>query len=381
MAEQQAEERWNAEAPAEAEARRGFLQRLFPFAVAATALAAFAWIGWIFVDRYTHLYVDDARVGAEVISMASQVPGWITNLPVGATDLVKKGDLLVALDARQAETQVAELKARLAGIQAELEQSQTKMKMADEQTSSNYQAYEYRLAAAQAILASTESDLALAKSDFDRAEALLKKRVVSRQQWEEDRAKFLKAQKDHQRAEADVAAAKANLLEAKAKRQELEVLAGEQRLLSFREEEAKAELERAKIDLDNRTLESPTDGVIDRTFVNEGEYVLPGQRLVMLHDRSQVWVDCNVLETDIRHLEVGMPATVSVDAFPDETFEGHIIRVGDAATSQFALLPNANPSGNFTKISQRLPVRIALEQRGDMLRPGMMVEVKIAIDR
>ncbi|MEJ2130348.1 MAG: HlyD family secretion protein [Gammaproteobacteria bacterium] len=381
MAEQQAQERWSLEEPAGETSSPSVAQRIIPYFVAVVAVAAFVWIGAIFVDRYTHLYIDDARVGSEVISIASRVPGWITQYYVGATDVVKRGDLLVSLDAREADTKVAELKARLAEIQAEREQLQTKLAMADQQTSSHYQAYEFRLAAAEAILSATESDLALARSDFERSDALLKTRVVSRKQWEEDRAQFLKAQKDYQRAQADVATAKASLVEAEAERQQLEVLAGEQSLLTHREEQVKAELLRAEIDLDNRNLRSPVDGVIDRTFANDGEYVLPGQRLLMLHDRAEVWVDANVVETDIRHLHVGMPATVWVDAFPDEVFEGEIIRVGDAATSQFALLPNPNPSGNFTKIAQRLPIRIALEQRGNMLRPGMMVEVGIAIDR
>ena len=381
MAEQQARQRWDTEdAPQEAVSQSA-TRRVFPFLIAAVAVAAFIWIGSLFVDRYLHLYIDDARVGAEVVSIASRVPGWITEFKVGATDVVKKGDLLVSLDAREADTEVAQLKARLAGIQAERDQFKTRMSMADQQTRSNYQAYEFRLAAAEAILSATQSDLALAQSDFERADALLKSRVISRQQWEEDRARHLKAQKDFQRAQADVATANASLLEAEAERQQLDVLAGEQTLLFYREEQVKAELLRAEIDLEHRNLRSPVDAVIDRTFANDGEYVLPGQRLVMLHDRSEVWIDCNVMETDIRYLEVGMPATVAVDAFPNEIFEGHVIRVGDAATSQFALLPNPNPSGNFTKISQRLPVRIALEQRGKMLRPGMMVEVRIAIDR
>ena len=381
MAEQQVHQHWNVEPAAEAEAIRSSTRRLFPYLVTAAAIAAFLGIGSLFLDRYTHVYIDDARIGADVISIASSVPGWITKLHVGATDVVKKGDLLVFLDAREADTKVAELKARLKGIQAEREQSQIRMEITDRQTSSRYQAHEYRLAAAEAILSATQSDLALARSEFERADALLNSQVISRQQWEEDRAQYLKAQKDFQRAQADVATAKANLLEAEAERQQLDVLAGEQRLLLHREEQVRAELLRVKIDLEHRNIRSPVDAVIDRTFANHGEYVLPGQRLVMLHNRSEVWVDCNVIETDIRFLEVGMPATVRVDAFPDEIFEGHIIRVGDAATSQFALLPNPNPSGNFTKISQRLPVRIALEQRSNMLRPGMMVEVKIAIRR
>lgn len=140
MAEQQAQERWNAEATAEEAPTPSRTQRLVPYLVAVAAVAASIWIATLFVDRFTHLYIEDARVGAEVISIASRVPGWITEFHVGATDVVKKGDLLVTLDAREADTRVAELEARLAGIQAERGQSRIRMKMADQQTSSRYQA-------------------------------------------------------------------------------------------------------------------------------------------------------------------------------------------------------------------------------------------------
>ena len=92
------------------------------------------------------------------------------------------------------------------------------------------------------------------------------------------------------------------------------------------------------------------------------------------------WVAANVRETDIKHLKVGSEAAVTVDAYSDEVFRGRITRIGNAATSEFALLPTPNPSGNFTKIAQRLTIRIALDQKGERLRPGMMVEVSIGID-
>jgi len=91
-------------------------------------------------------------------------------------------------------------------------------------------------------------------------------------------------------------------------------------------------------------------------------------------------VDANVKETEIRHLKVGRRVKVTIDAYPGEIFEGTIARVGHAATSQFALLPNPNPSGNFTKVTQRLPVKIAVAQRDGKLRPGMMVEVVVDVD-
>jgi membrane fusion protein (multidrug efflux system) len=92
-----------------------------------------------------------------------------------------------------------------------------------------------------------------------------------------------------------------------------------------------------------------------------------------------VWVDANVKETDFARVKLGAPAAVTVDAYPSVAFQGEVARLGEAATSQFALLPSPNPSGNFTKITQRLPIRIAIEQRDGLLRPGMMVEVSVDV--
>jgi len=149
-------------------------------------------------------------------------------------------------------------------------------------------------------------------------------------------------------------------------------------VLEKREAEIATRLERQRLDLEDRIVKSPLDGVVDRKFVEAGEYVSPGQRLMLLHDPGKVWIEANIKETELRRLAVGQTVQVQVDAYPDEVFEGRVERIGHSATSTFALLPSPNPSGNFTKITQRVPVRIALAQRDGRLRPGMMVEIKVA---
>lgn len=135
------------------------------------------------------------------------------------------------------------------------------------------------------------------------------------------------------------------------------------------------------LDLSRREIVAVFDGVIDQTFVDAGEFVTPGSRILMYHDPKNVWVDANVKETDLRKVAIGAEATVKVDAYPGRKFRARVQRISGAATSQFALLPNPNPSGNFTKVTQRLPVRLSLEGANGLLRPGMMVEVDIdAID-
>ena len=117
--------------------------------------------------------------------------------------------------------------------------------------------------------------------------------------------------------------------------------------------------------------------MIDETFVNPGEYVYPGQRIIMLHDPKDIWIKANVKETEIRHLQLDSRVLILVDTWPDETFHGRVARIGQSATSQFALLPSPNPSGNFTKITQRLEVKISIDDPRGLLKPGMMVELQI----
>ena len=100
-----------------------------------------------------------------------------------------------------------------------------------------------------------------------------------------------------------------------------------------------------------------------------------------MHNPEDIWIDANVRETDVRKIEVGSSVLISVDAYPDRQFNGTVVHIGSSATSQYALLPNPNPSGNFTKIVQRLPIKIKVEEPNNLLRPGMMVEIDIAVAR
>ena len=352
--------------------------RLLTFlAVAIVGGAGLA--NWIY-DRFTHVYIDDARISADVISISSRVSGWVTKLHVATGDRIKAGDTLVRIDDRDARLRLTELDARLLSIDAERARLSAQKQMIDQQTRSQYAMRQSQVEAAEAALAGRRSDLDLARTDFERTRTLLQKKVVSRQRWEEKRTVFRVAEQAFQQARAEVAATNAGLIEAAANRQQLLVLDRQVTALVHQKEELRAQRDRQELDLRDRRILSPIDGVVDRTFVNASEFVSAGQRLLMIHDPRRIWVDANVKETDIRHLKLGAPAKISVDAYPDSVFTGKITRIGNAATSEFALLPTPNPSGNFTKIAQRLTIRVALEKTSDVLRPGMMVEVNIGID-
>ncbi len=349
-------------------------------ALGLLTIAGLVFLGdWIY-DRFSHIYVDDARITADVISVSSRVSGWITKISVSEGDTIKAGDVLVSIDNRDATLRLAELAARLLSIDAERARLGAQKQMVDRQTSSQYEMRNSQLRAVQAALAGRQSDLDLAKTDFERTRKLLARKVVSRQRWEVRRKIFLVAEQGFRQALAEVAAAKASLVEAGADREKLLVLDRELAALTHQKTEIQARYDRQTLDMRDRIIRSPISGVVDKSFVNASEYVSAGQRLLMVHDPKKIWVSANVRETDVKHLKLGSNATVTVDAYPDKAFNGKITRIGNAATSEFALLPTPNPSGNFTKIAQRLAIRIELETKSTLLRPGMMVEVNIGID-
>ncbi|MCB1744831.1 MAG: HlyD family secretion protein, partial [Gammaproteobacteria bacterium] len=184
---------------------------------------------------------------------------------------------------------------------------------------------------------------------------------------------------EHRMAMAEREESLARLEDARAERARLTVLDREIEGLAHRRAELLGRIEQQKLDLADRVIRSPGAVVVDRLFVEAGEFVSPGQRIALVHDPEQVWVEANIKETQIRRLRLGLQVEVTVDAFPDEAFVGRVDNIGSSTTGSFALLPTPNPSGNFTKITPRLPVRIAVEQREQRLRPGMMVEVRIDV--
>ncbi|MCK9992902.1 MAG: membrane fusion protein, multidrug efflux system [Alphaproteobacteria bacterium] len=333
---------------------------------------------WLYA-RYSHVYVQDSRLSSTMVSISSRAAGWITSFPAKEGATIKKGDLLIEIDAREATLMLAEMDAGLEAVRAEKAALSLSRDQADQRTKSQFDMAQAMLGEAQARSNGAQSDLQLARADFKRTDDLYKDKVISAQRWETERNRINKAQQEQERAQAAVEAARAAMATAQSARMELQVLEERLRMMAAQEARLMAQRERQALDISDRAVKSPVDGVVDETFANPGEYVRPGQRLLMVHDQNNIWVNANIKEGEIRHVKIGAHATVTVDAYPGETFDGKVVRIGNAATSQFALLPNPNPSGNFTKIAQRLEVRIDVAQRDHLLKPGMMVEVAVDI--
>lgn len=329
---------------------------------------------WVYM-RYTHIYIDDARIDGEVVTLSSRVGGWLMELPVIEGDEVKKGQVLARIDDRDSVLQREVLVSKLRAIESQIGVTHAQTGQVAQETAGRYQSESNRLVASEADAGATAAQLRQAELEMKRMQGLEK--YVSGQEIDQARAAYQLAQERHRKALADVAAARGALSSAGGSRQQVQVIGQQQQVLARQADEIRAEIKRRDIDITDRTLSAPADGRVVMTFVRKGEHVSAGQRIMMFHDPKEIWVEANVKETDVGYLKPGMKADIKVDAYPGQVFKGEVFRIGQAATNRFALLPDPNPSGNFTKITQRLPLRVKLTEKDARLRPGMMVEVII----
>ena len=348
-------------------------------AIGLVALIAITWGGFEVHDRLAYVHEVDARIQTNLITVSSRVSGWVSNISASLGDIVVKNGVLAMIDDRESQLRLAELEAQVGGIQAERKRARADMELVNQQTKSRLVSEHAKLNAAKVSVSSLRPQRGLAKRELKRSQKLFAKRVISRRQLDQSETSHERIDREYRLAIAEQKSAEAKVQEAIAERAKINVMEADLTVLQQKEAEYNAKIRSQALDFEDRVIRSPVNGVVDRVFVESGEYVTPGQRIALVHDPTEVWIEANIKETEIRKVRIGQPVEITVDAYPETKFKGSVKSIGDSATSEFALLPTPNPSGNFTKITQRLPVRVKIEQQGRKFRPGMMVIVKIDV--
>jgi membrane fusion protein (multidrug efflux system) len=367
------------EAPPAPVRRRRELSPVRIAVIAAVLLAAAAYGGYQVYLRLTHVSEYDARVTADIVTMSSRVDGWVVELAALEGMTVEAGQVVARIDDRIAKLKVEALKAEIASVQAERRRLQAERQRVANMVAAKAKTRASGVQMSEAARAALDADILLARQELERARVLSQRGVVTDKQLETAHANVQRLESNRKRLDAERLQAEASLDEALAERDQLNVIDGQIAALDPAEANLTAQLAQLELTAADYTLRSPVPAVIDRTFVEPGEYVQAGQRILMLHNPKEVWVEANIKETQLRKLKLGQVVHVAVDAYPDDKFVGRVARIGSAATSRFALLPTPNPSGNFTKITQRVPVKIDFTEMPRPVAPGMMVEVDIDI--
>jgi membrane fusion protein (multidrug efflux system) len=356
-------------------------RKLFWIVPGLLVIGLLGWWGFGFLHfRSTHVTTQDAQVEANVISIASRTGGWVTRFDLIGADQVQKGKVLAVIYRKPAAVALAELRAQRQALEQQMTTSRQQLSETRKTSADTIAAAKTAVDGARARLASLKASLALAEDNAARGRSELKQSAISKQQYEKLMTTSLIARENVRAAQAGVSSARADYAKARAQHDQVAVLESSIKQYKARLSALDQKISGAKTNLDDLVLRSPVDGVVDKTFVRQGDYVSPGQTLLMVHDPAHVWVTAKIKETALAPVKIGDPVQVSVDAYPGRVFHGTVSRVGTAATNQFALLPDPNPSGNFVKVIQRVPVRIAVKQvKGDLLRPGLNASVSIDI--
>ena len=348
-------------------------------AIVAVILAVLVYGGRELYLRLTHIYVYDARVTADIVTISSRADGWVVEMPVREGMRVTAGQVVAKIDDRAAKLKSDALRAQIEGVRAERTRLRAERRLALNQADTLAKTRTSAVQVRQQALAATQSDLDLARLELERARSLFANRVVGERQLQTAQAAVDKLGSQIQQMRAEHEQALNSLEEAKAEQDKMGVIDAQIAALDHQVANLAAQMHQQNVDVEDRTIKSPIPAVIDRTFTLQGEYVQSGQRILLLHNPEEVWVEANIKETQVGRLKLGQPVIVSVDAYPNERFIGKVARIGSATTARFALLPTPNPSGNFTKITQRMPVKIDMVEMPKPLTPGMMVEVEIDV--
>ena len=354
-------------------------QRVRLLVIGAVLAAVVIFGGYEVYLRYTHVYETDARVTADIVTMSSRTEGWVTEVAVREGMRVEANQVVVRIDDRAAKLRADALRAQIAAVEADHDRLIAERKMIENQAEAKARTRASGVKVTQAARDALDSDILLANQELERSKQLYGRRVITDKQLETAQAAVTRLENTRRRMDAERTQAEGALAEALAELDRLAVIDGMLAGLKHTRENLQSQLRQQLVDVEDRTIRSPIAAIIDRTFMLQGEYAAAGQRILMLHDPNDVWVEANIKETQVRYLKLGQTVRIAVDAYPNERFVGRVARIGSSTTARFALLPTPNPSGNFTKITQRVPVKIDLVEKPKMLAPGMMVEVAIDV--
>ena len=333
-------------------ANKAFLRIAVPVVAAAAALAFGVY--WYNTGRFQQS-TDDAYVRADMSAITPRVGGEILAVHVVDNQAVRKGDVLIEIDPRDYAAKVANAQAAVASADAAIQSNAEQIKL-----------QQANIAEARANLAAAQADQVRLQKDWERAQQLVRDGVATSQRLDSSRAAW-------KSGEAGVAKNEAAL---QAASQQVNTLQADGERLKAQRQAQTAMLQLAQLDMDTTTLRAPIDGSVGDLAARVGERINPGQRLLSLVPLQAVYVEANYKETQLTRMNIGQPVSIRVDAFPGARLRGHVDSLSPASGAEFSLLPPQNATGNFTKIVQRVPVKIALEAdeplRGK-LRPGMSV--------
>lgn len=338
------------------------MKRFLPvFIILALVIALGSWGKSWFLERQKYESTDDAYLKANMLLISPKVQGYVTQLLIDDNQVVKKGDLLAVIENRDYQAKVLQAEATIEEARAYKKRLQS-MKATQQA----------QLATAEAKIVAAQAKLSPFAKDVERFTALTARGSAPMQMLD-----AIKAQS--RQVAAEVQEQQAALI---AQQKQLATFDVEMTEVEARLKNAQAQLALAKMDMDYTQVRAPIDGIIGNRGVQLGQLVRPGMTLAHLVANKNIWVDANFKESQLNRMRVGQPVTIKIDAHPDLKLVGTVDSIAPASGAEFSILPPENATGNFTKIVQRVPVKIVFTKGTNLsvLKAGFSAEVKIKVE-
>jgi membrane fusion protein, multidrug efflux system len=341
------------------------------------------WNGW--EGGRIEQVTNDAYVRGDLTPLSTKVPGLVREVKVNDYQRVRKGDLLVQLDDDDYKAQLAQAAAGVEAAKAALENNRRQRQLQDskiERALAGIDQANAQITAAKAGKDAVQADVTRTRAERNRQEAMLQTHSATQQKVESAVADEERFSAQYASRDADLAQAhtllRSNEAAAEAERRAKAVLESQDNQLVADLHAKEAALEVARVNLGYTRILAPADGTVGERQVRPGQLVSPGTQVVSFVENIR-WVAANFRETQLTNIKVGDVAEIRVDVYPDQVFKGRVLEISPASGSQFALLPPDNATGNFTKVVQRVSVKIALDDStlASKLRPGLSAVVTV----
>ncbi len=399
---------------------KNVLGRIF-FVIVVLSLISGGYLFWLHLSKFES--TDDAQVDGQLYAISSRVSGHVIEVKVDDETPVKAGDVLVVLDPKDYEVAVAKARADLADAVANYQSSRTDVPITSVNTrstltnansarldaSAGVSGSERQLGAARARLTTAQANVRVAQANFTKAtqdveryKQLVSKDEISKQQYDQavaamdaaratldaQNAVVNEASQNIQVAEKNVEQAQTRVQQADAQIQaaltwpeQMKATEAKAQSAAAKVEQQKALLDQAELNLKYTTIVAPGDGIVGKKNVAEGQNIAAGQELMAVVPVEGLWITANFKETQLEKMRVGQTVKITVDAYNRE-YTGKVQRISGASGARFSLLPPENATGNYVKVVQRIPVRIALDPGQDsdhLLRQGMSVTPRVQL--
>ncbi len=351
-------------------------RRIVPLISAVTLLAMTCAAAWWLADQHAYVSTSDARVRAQMVSISADVSGRIDDLPIRPGDRIAHGDVLAQLDGRRAKLELASASLDLKALEIAIARLRLEADVDRARGNSQIEAALSGLDGAQADIDAARASLIAAQADHARKQSLHASGLIADAAMDRAAEALELARVGEVRSLTQLASRKAGLAEARAGMSAARLADQDAERLVMEAAALRQRIAALKLDLEHHAITSPIDGVVDEVFADAGEHIQAGARIALAHATIGLWIEANIKETDIGRVTVGAGVEIRLDA-ATRACSGTVERIGAATTSEFALVANANPAGVFTKVTQRVPVRVRIGGDCEQVRAGAMANLRI----